>query len=372
MAVLRLKLNNILCFNNFDVDFSYPKKLVNTNLENEYLKGFPNIRYRKLNIIVGSNASGKTSLGKAIWKIFLFLHKKEANIITELVADNQKDSYILIDCVFPEGLFFRAEIKILINGEILVKYQELRLKADDTYESIVDKLNKDDDGFVGYVKGLEQAVMGGWNFKFPSIESGFDRIACSLDKEERNDFSYVLEKVLKTFDSSIKEVKPSVELDDSYIVTFKNHNKPISITNGERLSDIKTLSSGSKYAINIAGVIYAIKKHINGFYFVDEQFSYVDPDLEIACLTTMVSLLDDGEQLFFTSHDREILSLPFPNHSFNFLRKTIGENGQINIEMINAASLEKRNNVNIKNLYDNDFFNVAPETKFIFELGENK
>ena len=108
----------------------------------------------------------------------------------------------------------------------------------------------------------------------------------------------------------------------------------------------------------------------NGFYFIDEQFSYVNPDLEIACLTTMVNLLDDGEQLFFTSHDTEILSLPFPNHSFNFMKKSTNEYGEVNVEMINAAALEKRNNVNIKNLFDNDYFDVAVNTDLIINLGE--
>jgi len=83
----------------------------------------------------------------------------------------------------------------------------------------------------------------------------------------------------------------------------------------------------------------------------------------------MVNLLDDGEQLFFTSHDTEILSLSFPNHSYNFMKKNEDENGNVVISMINAASLEKRNNVNIKNLYDNDFFGVSPNTDLILELG---
>lgn len=55
-----------------------------------------------------------------------------------------------------------------------------------------------------------------------------------------------------------------------------------------------------------------LSKGIGIFYFVDEQFSYVNSDLEIACLVTMVNLLDDGEQLF-TTHDTEILSLRYSN-----------------------------------------------------------
>lgn len=370
MAILKVKFDNILCFNNFEADFSYPKKLVKTTLDNEYLNDFPNIRYRKLNVIVGSNASGKTSLGKAIWKVFVFLLKKEAKTLTEMISNSMKDAYILMDCVYSEGLFFRVEIKLLTKGDVLVKYQEMYLNKDDSYETVVARLDTEEDGFNNYLKELNHVNVSGWNFLFPSIESGFDVISCEYEKNERKEFAQVLERVLKTFDDSIKAVAPSKEIENSYIVSFKNGTKSISITSGDKLSEIKMLSSGSKYAVNIAGVLYAIKKHANGFYFVDEQFSYVSHDLEIACLATMVSLLDDGEQLFFTTHDTEILSLSYPNHSYNFLRKEIDENGQINIQMINAASLEKRNNVNIKNLYDNDFFDVAVDTSLIIALGE--
>ena len=368
MAVLKVKFDNIICFNDFEADFSYPKKLVKTTIDNEYLSNYPNIRYKKVNIIVGSNATGKTSLGKAIWKTFLFLDTKEAKTIRDIVSDSDKDAYILMDCVFPEGIFFRVEIKIK-SDDILVKYQEVSLFKDDSYETILSRLNNDESEFRNYIQELEHVSMSGWNFLFPSIESGFDVISCSYEKSEREEFAKVLEKVLKTFDLSVKSVKPSEEVENSYIVSFKTGTKTIAITHGEKLSAIKVLSSGSKYAINIAGAIFAIKKHINGFYFIDEQFSYVNPDLEIACLLTMVNLLNDGEQLFFTTHDVEILGLPFPNHTFNFLKKE-NEDGEVHIKMINAASLEKRNNINIKNLYDNDYFGVSPDTHLLFELGE--
>lgn len=370
MAVLKVKFDNVLCFDGFEADFTYKKKLVKTSLEHEYLENYPNMRYRTLNIIVGSNATGKTSLGKVIWKVFLFIYKKEADIIKGLVSEPNKDAYILMDCVFSEGLFFRIEIKVLKDGDILVKYQEVELQSDDTYETVVGRLNYNDGQYRNYLQELQDVAQGGWIFKFPTIESGSDIIACEYEPDERKEFAKILFNVLKAFDPSIVKTVPSNEIANSYIVTFKNGTKA-QITDGEKLSDIKALSSGSKYAVNIAGIMYAIKKHKNGFYFVDEQFSYVNPDLEIACLVTMVNMLDDGEQLFFTSHNTEILSLPFPNHSFNFLKKTnVGDNTEI--RLINAASLEKRNNVNIKNLYDNDYFDVAPDTSLIMEIGANK
>ncbi len=368
MAVLKVQFDNVLCFNNFEANFTYPKKLVKTTLEEEYLRNYPNFRFRKLNIIVGSNASGKTSLGKVIWKVFLFLYKKESETLMELISNPEKEANILMDCVFSEGRFFRVEIKIPPKEDILVRYQELKLNSDDSYESVTNRLNNEK-AFRNYLSELENVTMSGWNFKFPTIETGFDKITCYHEKAEQKEFAKVLYAVLKTFDGSVKSVSPSKEVDNSYIVSFENSKKTIAITDGDKLSQIKVLSSGSKYAINIADTLFAIKKHENGFYFIDEQFSYVNSDLEIACLTTMVNLLDDGEQLFFTSHDTEILSLSFPNHSFNFLKKTVKEDGEVEIKLVNAASLEKRNNVNIKNLYDNDYFDVSVDTNLITNLG---
>ena len=369
MAVLRLDLDNILCFNAFSTTFSYPKKLVNSPLQGEYLNQFPKIRYRKVNILVGSNASGKTSLGRAIWNTFLFLKEKEAGTISRIVSNPNKGFSILMDCVFSSGLFFRAEIKKESpESELMVRLRQITAEKEDTYESLVGRLDEDTP-FEHYITALEQFRFGGWNFSFPSIEDGFDFIHCQYGKEEKEEFCAIFKDVLITMDPSIQDVSPSSEIPDSYIVRFRDGDA-VAITNGDRLSSIRRLSSGTKYAVNVAGVIHAIKKHRNGFYFVDEQFSYVNSEIEIACLSKMIALLNDGEQLFFTSHNTELLKLPLPNHAFNFLRKEEGKEGY-QILWTNAATLEKRNNVSIKNLYDNDFFGASPNVERILNIAED-
>lgn len=368
MAVLKVEFDNFLCFDNFSTDFSYPKKLVSSNLNGEYFASYPNVRYRKVNIIVGSNASGKTSLGRAIWHVFLFLKEKESNNITSLVKDNNRNFFVLMDCMFNNGVFFRVEIKKnLDTDELLVRLRQLQAQRDDTYESLVNKLD-DSKPFENYLTALDKFVFGGWNFAFPSIENGFDKIECKYDDSEKEEFCEVYKKVLQTMDPTIKNVFPSSEVPDSFIIVFEDDDA-VAVTNGSKLSAIKRLSSGTKYAVNIAGVIHSIKKHKNGFYFVDEQFSYVNSDIEIACLMKMISLLDDGEQLFFTTHNEELLALPLPNHTFNFISKVKDDEGT-RILWTNA-SIEKRNNVNIKNLYDNDFFNASPDVNDILNIAES-
>ena len=62
MIVMDLKLDNLCAFRNFHVNFSYPKKIVNSYIENEHLEGMSNFRYKKVNIIMGSNAIGYENL----------------------------------------------------------------------------------------------------------------------------------------------------------------------------------------------------------------------------------------------------------------------------------------------------------------------
>ena len=61
MIVMDVRLDNIYAFKNFHMNFSYPKKIVDSYIEDEYLQDHPNFRYKKAVVLMGANASGKTS-----------------------------------------------------------------------------------------------------------------------------------------------------------------------------------------------------------------------------------------------------------------------------------------------------------------------
>ena len=72
MLVLNLELDNLFGFEDFKINFSYPKKIENSSIKDEFLKDRPNFRYKKVNILLGANSTGKTSIGKAMMVILTF------------------------------------------------------------------------------------------------------------------------------------------------------------------------------------------------------------------------------------------------------------------------------------------------------------
>lgn len=382
MVIMKVKFNNVLSFYDFEVNFSYASKLKTSLIDGEYLKDIPRFRYKKLNIFVGSNATGKTSLITCIWKTLVFLEEKNKSYITNIFNTKYSASSIEIDLVEDKPqkyLLHRFKIKSNnLGNDIDVKISHTYVvlstlpSSYDSYEIKVKELDAMEDNYIDYLECLNKcSVSFGWNAVLPATEEGFDRInyiTPSNDKEEQM-FENILERVFKTLDPSIINVSKSKDANNAYVFEHENIGKII-IQEGMLISSIPYLSSGTKYGINIANMMFAIKYHRNNIYLIDEQFSYVNSDIEAAMLSTMVSMLGDNEQIFFTTHNANILSLGFPFHSFYFMKKSYN-NGRNEISISCGSEAENRNNVSPKIILDNDIFATAPNLNDIFELGED-
>lgn len=99
MIIMDLKINNFFAFEHFHINFSYPKKIVNSYLEDEFLENHPNFRYQKINIIMGANATGKTSLGKMILSIFNLINKKNVDLISPFISNKKKNAFFAMDFI---------------------------------------------------------------------------------------------------------------------------------------------------------------------------------------------------------------------------------------------------------------------------------
>ena len=147
VIVLDVRLDNIYAFRNFHLNLTYPKKIVGSCIEDEHLAERPNFRYKKVNIIMGANASGKTTLGHALMYIFNFLSKKSYEKFTEIISDQGKEASFALDIAFPSNCFYRINCKITPCTEgkytpdnFSLSVQKERIHTKDSYESCVKRI----------------------------------------------------------------------------------------------------------------------------------------------------------------------------------------------------------------------------------------
>ena len=180
MILMNLKLKNILAFSDFEINFSYPMKLRKSTIDNEFLSSITSFRYKKVNIFIGANATGKTSLMKCIWHCLIFLKNKERTLIDSISNKLFDDSYIELDLVEDTAnqtpKLLRVKIKIDNKDKnILVAIGKIDLENGDSYESCAKDLDSQEYTFENYVDCLTKNSLNiGWYTALPATEEGFD------------------------------------------------------------------------------------------------------------------------------------------------------------------------------------------------------
>lgn len=369
MILMNLKLDNYMAFNEFEMNMSYPKKIVgNQMIEN--LQNHPQFRYRKLNILMGSNASGKTSIGRMLMCIFNFIDKREFNNLLSHINDTKKDAKFEIQIVVNDN-FYRISsiIKGKNDGEdytseyFLTKVEKIVINKMDTYEKCLERLDAmpSTEFNQDFMRELEKVEKLSWAFEFPRDSK---RVAARYIPENEERYLGILKNTLQALDSYITDVEKVSEVKDTYVIHLGN--EAIMIKNGNIVGDDK-LSSGTKEGISLANMFAALVCGGYDFFYCDEKFSYIHSDIEKAFLSLMVQKLEGDSQLFFTTHNTDILDMDFPKHSYNFLRKELYED-KCYISVVNAGDYVKKNRDSVKNAVQNDLFSSAPMLEKVFAL----
>ena len=128
MIVLNVKLNNLYAFKNFNANFTYPKKIVGSTIKDEFLPDRPNFRYKKINVFLGANASGKTTFGVILRKIFNFIDKKNYELITDAICDKSKEATFVIDLASKNNIFYRVICNIEPCTDTKYSFENIKLE----------------------------------------------------------------------------------------------------------------------------------------------------------------------------------------------------------------------------------------------------
>ena len=361
MIVLNLELDNLFGFEDFKINFSYLDNIKNSSIKDEFLKDRPNFKYKKVNILLGANATGKTSIGKAMMSIFNFFNKKEISKVTQYIRDIKREVSFSIDFILDEkNILYRVNFKFKKEKEkekINLNLYKADILEEDSYETTLDKFEKVNLENENYIETLEKlGKVSGWLFTYPEKDSNV------LGKNKKVMDKKILENILKTLDPSIEKVRKLDEVENAYILTLKEED--LIIQDREFIKENNILSSGTKAGLDIAYITSAIKKNTHGFYYCDEKFSYIHSDIEKAILSLMIDFLKPNTQLFFTTHNMEVLNMDLPAHCFTFLKK------REKIEVVYASEYIDEDNIFLMEAIKNDVLNVAPYLDLIYELEE--
>ena len=370
MVLLNIELDNILLFNNFSLNLSYPKKIVGSAIEEEHLAGRNNFRYKKVIILMGANATGKTALGKALRGIFNFIARREYAIITELIEDPKKDASFSVDLAFPDYRLFRVETTFKSAGnkrieykseDVSVKVKSVVINKNDSYETCSDKLKMvEEQPFDNYVQALETIPFLTWKFEMPFASNGMQNMIAPVIPDQ---YTAVLEQTLRVLDPRIENIEQIKSAQNTYIIRYRNYS--VLIKDGVVMEADK-FSSGTVEGIGIADLITAMHSNVISFFFCDEKFSHVHSAVEKAFLSVIINMLRPNQQIFFTSHNTDICDMNIPMHSYALLRRD--EFDDNTVSCVFASDYLKKNTESLKNAVGNDVFSATPNTDGIYAI----
>ena len=364
MVVMDIKVNNFLAFNDFHMNLAFNNNDEDSLIAPESFKDRPNFYYKKVAIINGSNASGKTTLGILLSSIFSFIDQRDISYLVAAIGDKTRNSYFSIDLIIEKYKIHRLEVKIEKSTHaIKLRVLKTLINDNDDYYTCSDRLNKENSDYTIDINlALDKLPQLHWMI-LPKEFNSYDWKTICKNQEL---FISVLDKVMRTLDPSIISVK---EINSNICIDFGTKK---AITVDGNFKEKYLLSTGTKEGITIALILSEVINNYYGFYYCDEKFSCIDSDIEISILIAMISNLAEGSQLFFTTHNKELLNLKLPVHSFYFLNKKLGDNG-CSIRIANAEEILNSYKKPFCNtsLYDaviNDYFSTVPETNLITEL----
>ena len=360
MIVLNIKLDNIYGFNDFEINFSYPKKVVNSFIEDEHLENRPRFRYKKAIVLMGANATGKTSLGRALLHIFRYIETGNDAVLYEMVSGNGSGTFA-IDFVNQGYTLHRLSAVInVLDENVEIKYHSAEIQSMDSYEKCVGKLIDHTEIIFNNTNTLKKNI-GPFEYRFayPEIERSLN-----ISEVDQRTLLKTLRAVIGTLDPTLQDVSIAKDLKNSFVI--RRSGEEIIIQEG-RLLNREMLSSGTVEGIDVAVFLASMKTLRPCFYYCDEHFSFIHSDIEKRIFGLMLGRLKKNEQMIFTTHNSDMLDLNLPKHAFGFLRKQ-REEDVYRISAVFASDILKRNTDSVRSAVENDSFLSSPDDSLLDEL----
>lgn len=387
MIFTKIYIHNIYSFADATLDLSYPKRLKDSTIEDEFLVGRPKFYVKRVCILSGANASGKTSLGKILNRFQCFINFKIPFIgFKENIYDKTKDA--ILECEFATPKSHRLHhLKIIFNyknSNFDFEYASVFIGVNDSVTQTRTKLEaaKKDKGKVRntrYFSSFQDKFPISLTDMFDELENQFDIgwfYLYSTNQESQNNNlnrdwfdARVLKIILQAFDHSVIDVLESKDDDgpNGFKVKFGNGDNILIDLDGET-ADKDRFSKGTYDAISVANFISRVIANRNyetksAIFYLDEKMAFSHSELERAIVNLIIDKLDFKSQFFYTTHNFDILDLNLPVHSFVFLKK----NNECT-QFVQPELSFNKNDRKLLNYIRNNVFGTLPDTSGIDSL----
>lgn len=400
MIFTKVFIDNLRGFKDTLLDLSYPRKIQNSPIEHEYLEGHENFRVKRLCIISGANASGKTSFGKILCEIVNIIEKGmdyiQHNSISML--DQSQVATIEVEFILQDSIF--RTLKIMISdGFYWFEYIDVKIAKSDSVEVCRKKIadaklldedeknnrstciirNIDDkskyfDKWECLKKRLSQTENSSvWAFSFSdSFDNSDNKLILSNENQK---YKSTLLSILQTFDPSIERISSSIDDESGKVTEYTihfSHGKFCRMdVNGKVDSDYQSLlSMGTYQGVSVAGFIHFILTQlsfpdhkVSGTFFLDEKMAYSHTEIERAIVNLIAQKINNHSQFFYTTHNYDILTMGFALHSFVFLTKSSGDP-----KFVWANEACNKNDRGVLPFVEANFFSTLPDTYLLDEI----
>lgn len=396
MIFTRIEIDNLFCFKDTALDLTYPRKIKDSTVEYEYLDRAENFRFKRLCIISGANASGKSSFAEILCEIVNLITKgREYFDISSLLLKGQlgdQTARINVEFVYPheKKLTFRNISYTICEGLCWFEYTDVPILTDDSIEKcrgkIQDVLNGKNvpksrhiqinavDEYFKKWKDLQDVLESDtqqtWAFALSGININSD---VNFIDNKNDHYKSRLLTILKTFDPSITKVTASIDEETKQATEFTIHFSHgnfcrIDVTGKIDEEYCHLLSSGTYQGIVVAGFIHFLLSEMavqktSGTFLLDEKMSYSHSEIEKVVVNLIAQKINRYSQFFYTTHNYDILDMDFPLHSFVFLKK---ENDVS--QFVWADTVCNKNDRSILPFVKANYFNTIPDTYLLDDL----
>lgn len=388
MILTSIKCNNMYMFKNFAVDFTYRRKSSHFLSANDTLFEGSHIYVRKNIILMGGNASGKTTFGKLLCFIANYIFNGRAdgeyfsleniaydkNEVSEFTAEFVIDrTMYCLEVAFRRNVLLREVIKKcslyksysiqtarenLTNGKVISQYvkEENDVRSNNMLLShffLLDDSDKQERDFI------KNNVM--YLFRLSKLGSVSSFKSGDIDVEQ-------LSNILPKIDNSVEKIQTMYVnhvKTASYQISFRN-GETMTVPDGNLLACKDRLSHGTYEAIDFINMLDCMVKAKDMTIYIDEKLAHMHSELESYLIRKAMLVKSRNTQLFITTHNTDVFLLNVPMNVFLFFRRNRdGYN-----ECIYPTDKINKNDRNLLQYYRNDYFGVLPDYSALDEYFE--